>query len=357
MRQLLHIQPHEHTGKIIAHHHTSYRSLFILVTLVSLVLAGMQKSAGADEIIVSAKVAAPIPTQSTTITTTSNTTLTPLVVINGTCGIMSSASLIEIYSSGVFLGSTVCDTSGHFSVSVTLQPGTNTLVARTVNMTDDYGPDGVPVTMTYTPPPSGVSSSTPDGISHPGSNSQSNAHVQKLAIEGKYTHIVYGPYKDAEWVGSFEGGKSPYTATIAWGDGIVTAQYNVQSTELHVSHHYTDYATHFITVTVTDMDGRTIKQTLAAVTPYISSISTAISRTTTLCVPSAAADITSSYFGIGILSATACSITDAFINNPVVAGSTYATIALSVGLGFMSVKHRPILPVTKQRKKPARKRK
>lgn len=272
MHRLLHLQKHTHTGKKLAHRHTSYRSLFIVVALFSIFLAGFQQAAGADQLNISAKVAAQVPVQPATITPpAAPTTNSPIVTITGTCEITTPASIVSITSGGMLLGSTVCDSAGTFSIEVTLRPGENQLIAHTVNITDDYGPDGIPITINYISPTKPPTEHIADGVtptnSAPVATPQSN--IAGLKIISKYSYITYGPGKDAQWVGSFQGGAEPYTVVIDWGDGEVTNHANIGPNEQRFNHHYTSYATYFMTVTVTDKDGRSIKQQLAAVTPYI----------------------------------------------------------------------------------------
>ncbi len=276
MHRLLHLQSHKHTGKTLAHRHTSYRGLLVVVAVFTLALAGIAHTAGADEIVISAKISAQIPTQAAVITSPTDGAVftSPLATIVGTCNTLSQSIIISIYSDVGFVGSTSCSPSGTFTIPITLQQGTNRLVAKSVNITGDYGPDSIPVTVTYIPPATGLPSSVPDGISAPGKTTPGQAggnDVVGLKMLSKYSYVTYGPNKDAEWVGMFEGGVSPYTVTIDWGDGIVTSKRGVKTEEIHMSHVYADFHTYFITVTVTDTDGRSLKRQFAAVTPYIPS--------------------------------------------------------------------------------------
>ncbi|MEO5950709.1 MAG: hypothetical protein ABIQ04_04640 [Candidatus Saccharimonadales bacterium] len=285
MLRLLRLQHHKHTGKVLTHRHTSYRSLFLVVAFFCVTLAGIQKAAGADEIVISAKIAARVSTQPAVITSVADgsTTTTPIITLTGTCEVIDPPILISIYSGATFLGSTQCGADGTFSVSVVLQPGGNTLIARSVNRTGDYGPDSAPITVTYIEPVSGTVAGTADGITLPKNSSQNtittNDGIAPIQILSKYTYLTYGPNKDAEWAGTFTGGRQPYVVTIDWGDNHTTEQRNVKGDEFSMNHHYDHYVTYFITLTVTDIDGRTLSRQFAAVTPYIPPTSTTTTTT------------------------------------------------------------------------------
>ena len=272
MRKLLHLQHHSHSGRIIHHKHTSYRALFVIVALFSLALAFLQHTVRADNLEVFAKVSADTPTVAASIGSPVNgvvVTEMPLVV-EGTCEYVAPASIIEMYSGVSFLGSTPCTTSGTFTVNITLTPGTHQLVARTVNITDDYGPDSLPVSVTYAPvlPPEPPTTGHPSSPQGQPINPPSSIASSELRIRSKYTYITYGPSKDPVWVGSFEGGTPPYKITIDWGDGTTITYDNVNTSEQSFRHRYKEFVSYFISVTATDITGTSLTREFAAVTPY-----------------------------------------------------------------------------------------
>lgn len=271
MRKLLHLQHHSHSGRVIHHRHTSYRALFVIVALFSLALAFLQHTVRADNLEVFAKVSADVPTMSASISSPVNgvvITEMPLTV-EGTCEYVAPASIVEMYSGVSFLGSTPCTASGTFAVNITLTPGTHQLVAKTVNITDDYGPDSLAVSVTYTPvtPPE-----TPTNSQSPSPSQQEDSSnpiaSSELHIRSKYTYITYGPSKDPVWVGSFEGGTPPYKITIDWGDGTTTSYDAIGTSEQSFRHQYKEFVSYFISVTVTDTTGASLTREFAAVTPY-----------------------------------------------------------------------------------------
>lgn len=278
MRRLLHLQHPAHTGKILPHHHTSYRSLFIVMVFFSIALAGIHHSVRAnDTLLVLAKVSAAIPTTGAVITAPvdQSETSDKTVDVSGTCQYLPPATIISLYSNTAFVGSTVCSPDSTFTLSITLQIGENQLLAKTSNSTDDYGPDSNSVRVTYTPqtPPTPVpptQPNSPDRLPDPSSSAPTpipNASFN-LSLRSKYTYLLFGPGKAAEWAGSIEGGTAPYSLTIDWGDGTSTRRDNLPGEDISITHAYTKWTTYFVLVTARDASGAVFEQRIAAVTPY-----------------------------------------------------------------------------------------
>ena len=78
-------------------------------------------------------------------------------IVQGTC---PDASYVTLSDNGIVAGVESCS-SGGFSISLDLSPGSNQLQAQDYNITDDAGPTSLVVTVTYTPlGPSAPSSSS-----------------------------------------------------------------------------------------------------------------------------------------------------------------------------------------------------
>jgi hypothetical protein len=118
----LKLQDNAHTAKLLEHKHTSYRGLLIVMLVfgVCLILAG--RSAFADDYIVNAKVAAPMPTIAAEITSPlSDTTVSDKkIIISGICPIVSPAVVVVLYNSTSLLGSAGCSADGQFSGTFSL---------------------------------------------------------------------------------------------------------------------------------------------------------------------------------------------------------------------------------------------
>lgn len=286
-----------------------------------LVLAGVfifglsaMAHAAADSIdlTVTARIPAPIPTDPAVITNpldgfvSNQSNLT----VDGTCPVITPNVVVAIIDNGTMAGSAPCDDAHEFSVSITLDPGTNALIARVYTITYDPGHDSDTVTVTYntssggsiTPPgnggtPTGSGSASGSGSSGTGSRSESSGGGSgnnsggtgsnsmtytspgtpgngsggsaTLGITINTPFVVFGPDLPAKWQGSIFGGTLPYRVKVDWGDEGVSNYTVTKSGSLTFSHKYADMESHIITIYVTDSDGQSLTRQYAAVTPYV----------------------------------------------------------------------------------------
>lgn len=276
-RKLLHLQHHRHTGKLLHHRHTSYRTLGVLIIVASsflLFVALFEQKTKADLLQVSAKVSGAIPTIPAVITepapgTQVNTTT---ITVKGTCEYLDEITIISLYDNGNLVGSTLCTPEGTFSITISVSVGGHQLLVRTNNITDDYGPDSEPVVITYVLPQNTPSQSNGAPNIAPQISQQNQASIGKrpLNIKSKDPYLLFGPSKSAIWEGFVEGGSSPYTILIDWGDGSEDKYENINELQSIISRHqYQEMKSFYVTVKVKDRDNSTIERTYVAVTPYI----------------------------------------------------------------------------------------
>ncbi|MGB4759158.1 MAG: hypothetical protein WBP26_03805 [Candidatus Saccharimonadales bacterium] len=282
MHQLLKLQHHTHTGKRLAHHHTSWRALFLILVVFGGLVVGMTERAVADTLVIKGKIPAPPVTQAAVITAppTGIVALQPGVTVAGTCQYSAHplTHIVEVYSNGVLLGTTICAVGGNFSVTSELLAGDNTLIARTVNITDDYGPDSAPVVVNY---PFPGRAGEPSTRTTPGTSQYGEVPVVvkqpgSMQLVSKSGYVVYGPGKAAEWMGSIQGGRGPFLYEINWGDGTIDKRTVDDRSEQSFMHMYTAFDSYIITVTVTDANKATVTRTFAAVTPFLGSGNTSM---------------------------------------------------------------------------------
>jgi hypothetical protein len=258
----LRLQHRHHTGRKLAHKHTSYHGLVVVVLLAGLFMAGLNlmAKATADTLRVYGKVSAPIPTEPAVITSPSSGTVSrPSLTVSGTCPVMTPNVIVVLAVDNNEVGSVVC-TDGTFSVPIIILPGQHTLVARLYNITDDRGPDSEPVFITYLLPQVG-GSSTPHGQG-------SQNVVAAFNFQQDRPFVVFGPTKPAVWSGTFTGGTLPYHIRVNWGDKKSDSYVLDASGEHTFSHFYREMKPHDITITARDSDGRSQMAHYAAVTPY-----------------------------------------------------------------------------------------
>lgn len=148
---MLKLAHHRHSFKLLPHHHTSFRGLFLILLIVGVSLVSMQRVVHADFMDLNAKISGPIPTTAAVITAPVSGGIfsEPQLTVRGSCEELDPSSVVIIEIDGTFAGSTACLPGGTFSVQVTLPEGTHSLVARTSNTTDDFGPDSTAVSVTY----------------------------------------------------------------------------------------------------------------------------------------------------------------------------------------------------------------
>jgi hypothetical protein len=196
--------PNSHTGKLRAHHHTSYGgiALILLAACVPVIVANhvdassLPPQYGAYSTY--AVVPAAIPGQATITTPIGGQVYTNLapILVRGTC---SGQSLIELVVNNVPVGTDLC-ADGIFSIETALFKGSNTIVARSFNANNSPGPDSLPVT-TKLDVPGVVPVQSP------------------FYLTGTQSYLGVEVGQPLQWQVAIAGGKAPYAVSVAWGDG------------------------------------------------------------------------------------------------------------------------------------------
>jgi hypothetical protein len=263
---------HQHTGKLIAHHHTSYPTLAFLLLISGILVAAVSTSTIADSSVASLTVLGAPPVIGATITqpSTGDSFSVSTVTVRGGCPL---GVMVEIYRNNTFAGSTLCDSSGLYNLVITLLPGSNILVARDLDGLSQYGPDSASVTVTYvpliiptpnpTPPP--VATSSPTLI--PGSTSKPTRSIKPVApvinndipfyLESR-AHFYQGaePSAPVNWQVNVHGGSAPYEITWEWGDGHQDTTVADTAGTINSQHIYSQPGIYHLTVRAHDAAGR-----------------------------------------------------------------------------------------------------
>lgn len=231
----------------------------------------------ADTLLVTARNPAPIPTSPAIILNPEDGTTIHNgdVTVYGSCPTIVPRVIIAIVDNGTEVGSVACDVNNEFSLPVHLGYGPHTIIARTYTITDDRGPDSDPVHVNYPAPPTPITPITvaPQQTS---SHSRSNATEPRtngtthMTLRNMRTFLVYGPTKDALWVGSIHGGIAPYKLVIHWGDGRQDTLILPDSNDQSISHHYDMTVPYDVTLNASDESGQHVVWHMAAVSPFIS---------------------------------------------------------------------------------------
>jgi hypothetical protein len=237
---------------------------FILLS-IGVLLVGWTFQAEADDIHVTAKISAPLPSGPAVITSPGDGThfSDVPITVSGTC---PSDTYIKLYRNDFFSGTVLCTTDGNFSLDTDLFPGANKLDAKIFNLTDDEGPAGVPITVYYDVPeqPSGGGTQP-----QPSTGTQSSSSAQTpaapsavpLTIKSDYGYRGYKVGQTIEWTFEINGGIPPYAVNIDWGDGTNTLLSQKQPGKVNVSHRYKKVGngtngSYKVKATASDSEGR-----------------------------------------------------------------------------------------------------
>lgn len=252
----LHLQHYRHTGKWIEHAHTSYRViglLFVLTGLVLLMSNVMSKKVEADNLLVTAKIAATLPNQASQITQPVDgaALVNNPQTISGTCEVVMPAHIIRLESNSQFIGSSPCSPSGTFAISTDLLAGENRLFARTFNFTEDEGPvsDEVVASLSFD-----ATVSPPNAVTKVASSSQSgNSQAAiPLRIRSDMIYVSFYPHRKFELQFSVEGGSPPYAILVDWGDSRQELISVDDSSALTVEHVYRTTNNRVVTLRAVD---------------------------------------------------------------------------------------------------------
>jgi hypothetical protein len=296
------LSAHHHSGRVLAHHHTSYPALIFLLILAAVLTAAVSLAGRAANSNLSLTVLGPPPTSAATIDSPASGQHfgTNTVTVQGTC---PAGLLIEIYRNATFAGSALCDSGGLYSVLVTLVPGQNDLVARDSDALGQYGPDSATVTVYYdapppptstpTPPPTPVPSGSPQPGGPPASKTPGppgpaptrfpanpSAPATLLLTSKQHLYQGTGPGTPVQWTVTVSGGRAPYRFLWEWGDGTSSNSTMAAAGPATGSHSYAKPGVYQVTIradddnfheaviqVVTIINGATTLQTFGRSTP------------------------------------------------------------------------------------------
>lgn len=260
MLKWLKLSQHHHSGRLRPHEHTSYLPLGLVLLMAGFALTAYTAYAAtpytgpeASSISLTGTMPGKPPTTAATITspTDQKRFSTSPITISGTCPVNT---LVEIFKSDIFAGSTACSDAGTYSLDVDLLINQNILIAKVYDALNQAGPDSSPVTVFY------------DAMA---------------SQAGPLTSLDFGGAQlllntDAVFRGSFPGqeltvpidilgGTPPYAVNIRWGDStnkVIPRNDNVSFT---AGHTYDKAGTYQISIQATDANGKTAFITFAAI--------------------------------------------------------------------------------------------
>lgn len=251
LHQKLHLQHHRHTGKVLHHRHTSFRSLALVFVLAAATMGGlaiMQRVTAESLVSISASVHVPRPQTPAIIALPADSASIPDgdTLIAGSCPILSPQAVILVSVDGAVVGSAVCDGNNNFSLSADLTPGAHTILADAYSIDGDKGPSSQAVHVTCRT------------VVHTGATTS-----QPFTFNSSNSFTTIGNDKNVEWLGTIIGSAASYKLTVDWGDGTY-GSYSVKAGVVHASHRYANIASYNITVAAADTSGNYQHQQFAA---------------------------------------------------------------------------------------------
>jgi hypothetical protein len=251
---------------------------FLLLS-IGVLLAGWTFQAQADDVHVTAKVSAALPSGPAIITSPGDgTRFTEVpIAVSGTCPV---DTYVKIYRNNFFSGTAICTTDGNFTLNIDLFAGANQLDAKVFNITDDEGPASIPITVYYDVPEQPTGSTTVE----PGSTSPtqpqtstpgvpSSSAVVPFSIKSEFAYRGYKIGQTAELIFEASGGAPPYALNIDWGDGTNSVISQKEAGKVSASHRYKKVGngtkgSFIVKVSGSDIDGRqTFLQLFLLVSP------------------------------------------------------------------------------------------
>src|SRR5690348_1654188 len=123
MHRWLKISHRGHSGRLKPHEYTSYGPLMLVLVVVGVLLTISTVSAGtltsSGSVGLTGIMPGPPPTTAATIAVpgTGESFTTSPITVRGTC---PQNTLVEIFKNNIFAGSTACDSTGNYSLSIDL---------------------------------------------------------------------------------------------------------------------------------------------------------------------------------------------------------------------------------------------
>lgn len=193
------------------------------------------------------------------------TVTTDTTSVFGSCQFMSPTTIVSIWRDGNLIGSVNCSSGGAFQLNIGLNLGSNTLIARTSSLSNNYGPDSSSIVMTYTipsspgnpnqPTPTPTPTPTPSPPSSLAPGPQSSSPASDLTITTPTPFVLLDDRKEAAIQIVIKGGKGPYNVSINWGDGTTESSVIADLGTFSFKHAYEAEGVYKVVATVMDVLG------------------------------------------------------------------------------------------------------
>jgi hypothetical protein len=260
MLKWLKLSQHIHSGKIRPHEHTSYIPLGLILIITGVALSVYSANAAtpyngpeSSSISLTGTMPGKAPTVASKITAPVDQQhfSTSPITISGTC---PKDTLVEIYKTDIFAGSTTCTDAETFSIDIDMLIGKNVLIAKVYDALNQPGPDSNTVEVYYDALPAQAGAL----------NALNFGGAQMLLNTDAVFRGVF-PDKEMNVPINILGGLAPYAVNIQWGDATNKVVARNDNTTFSAGHSYTKPGTYQINVQATDSSGRVAFLSVAAI--------------------------------------------------------------------------------------------
>ena len=249
---------HRHTGKLRPHTNTSYLPLIVLLLITAIPLSAyttfaLSPGPESRSISLSGTVPGKPPTVAAVISSPTDGkrfSASPIEV-SGTC---PANTLVEIYKNDIFAGSTVCTTTGTFTMQSDLMIGQNTLIARVYDALNQAGPDSNKVGVFYDLLPSQSAGIVPINFGGP-----------QIVLSTDAVFRGTFPGQELTMPLTLLGGVAPFAFNIQWGDGGNNVIARNNNNTFSAGHTFQKPGTYQMSIQATDAGGRVAFLSVAAI--------------------------------------------------------------------------------------------
>jgi len=203
---------------------------------------------------ISVTVEAPELTDPATITlpTDGTTFISTPITVTGTC---PDNSYVNLYRNGQFSGVDIC-TDNNFQIQTDLFSGDNQLLVQDYNITNEAGPTGTSINVTYNPPVVTISTPSTTTTSPTTSSSTSSTSSIPLLVNSQFQYQAVTVGQNFSWNINITGGTPPYNVVVSWGDGSTSTYSFSTDPTFTISHYYKIAGNYVIKVNVRDITGK-----------------------------------------------------------------------------------------------------
>ena len=228
-------------------------SILLLLCVGVMLIGSTLQGQAASNTTVSATVEAPELTEPAVISQPTDGTVfnTKPVTVSGSC---PDNSYVELSRNGQFSGVAVCNNNA-FQIQSDLFDGNNQLLAQDYNTTDEAGPAGMPINVTYNPPASLSNPPAGNSAATASQTSTGSSAISPPVMTSQFEFQATDAGQVFTTTINIDGGTPPYYVTVNWGDGSTTDYTFNSDPTFEISHTYQSAGNFVIIAKTVDAKG------------------------------------------------------------------------------------------------------